>query len=878
MPENKTVIGILAHVDAGKTTLSESILYETDVISKIGRVDRGDTYLDTDEIERKRGITIYSKNARIPLKNRELILIDTPGHVDFSTEMERTLSVLDAAVLIVSAPSGIQPHTKTLWKLLKTYRIPTFVFVNKMDMEGCDKAEILGKLKKLSVSMTDFSDYDESFYENVATGSEALTEKFLSGEEISDDDISEEIKQRNIFPVFFGSALKETGIHEFIDGLNRFLPGTKYDSEGEFAGRVYKITRSKDGKRLTFIKIIKGTLKIKSYLENEKINDLRLYSGEKFEYVKEASAGDICAVAGLNETYNGQIFGRVSSTPVPVLTPALSYALFYPADIDKNTMFEHIKEIEEEDPSLSVEYREQTGEIFVSLMGEIQTEVLTNIIYDRFGIKVSFTDGKIVYRETVDSSIVGIGHFEPLRHYAEAHIRIEPLETGSGTEYATNLSEDLLDKNWQRLILTHLAERDHKGVLLGCPVTDVKFTLVAGKAHEKHTEGGDFRQATYRAVRQGLATLKESGHIRILEPFYDFTLEVPENFVGRAMTDISGMNGTCTIAENNYEEGLTILTGRAPVSTMKGYVKEVNAYTKGIGKLSLAVSGYGLCHNEEEVIAASNYDCEADIKNPCGSVFCSHGAGVIIPWYEVPMYKHVDSETGCSTTDADDDSAAKEANRIRMEREASKEERFISVSEVDAIINRSSHLNENGKKAVPGGFSKAWAERRREEQPAKTAPKEVVYKGTKHKDKFILVDAYNVIHAWEETRKMAETSIDAASGILNDYLCNYSAIVGIPIIAVYDAYKVKGHSTEIRKYNNITVVYTKEAQTADSYIERTAHEKASKFDITVVTSDGLEQIIVAGAGCNIISSREFESLYRRTTSEFNESHGVITQK
>lgn len=875
--DKKTVIGILAHVDAGKTTLSESLLFETKVIRKAGRVDNKDTFLDTDEVERQRGITIYSKNARIPLENRELIMIDTPGHVDFGAEMERSLSVLDSAILVVSATAGIQSHTKTLWRLLKAYNIPTFIFVNKMDMEGADEKKIFDELKKLSVNVISFTRYDDSFYENVATCSEKLTEKFLSGEEINDGEISEEIRNRNIYPVFFGSALKLTGVKEFVEGLDRFLPDVSFDRTGEFSGKVYKINRSRDGKRLTFIKVTGGSLKVKSFLGEEKINDLRLYSGEKYENAGEVFAGDICAVSGLMNTYNGQTFGKEAKGPSKVIVPALNYALKYPEDVDKNKMFGYMKELEDEDPTLSVEYRSETGEIFVSLMGEVQTEVLINTLQERYNVKASFTDGKICYRETVDDTAVGIGHFEPLRHYAEAQIKIEPGEPGSGIEYETDLSEDLLDKNWQRLILTHLMEKVHKGVVLGCPVTDVKFTLVAGRAHEKHTEGGDFRQATYRAVRQGLAMLKESGHVRILEPFYSFTLEIPKEYVGRAMTDITGMCGTCDIAENDFDEGLTILTGKAPVSTMKGYMREVTAYTKGMGKLSLVSDGYGPCHNEEEVVAASDYNFESDIRNSCDSVFCSHGAGVVIPWYEVPLWKHVEySENGTKLV-SDNNDYALEANRIRQERENSGQKDFISVTEVDSILRKSTHANENEKKAAAAGLSKAWAERRREQNTVKKEPKEVVYKGTPQKDKFILVDAYNVIHAWDKLEGLLNISTDAAAGALNDILCNYSAIKDIPIIAVYDAYRVAGHSTEIKKYNNITVVYTKEAQTADQYIERTAHEKASKFDITVVTSDGIEQVIVAGAGCNIISSRQFEEDVEKTTREFNGNFGVISQ-
>lgn len=877
---NKCCICLAAHVDAGKTTLSERLLYETGVIKTVGRVDSKNTYFDNDSVERERGITIYSKNARIPLKNNELVLIDTPGHIDFSAETERCFSVLDAAVLLVNASAGIQPHTKTLWSLLKYYRVPTYIFVNKIDMPDTFRESVFSLIKsKFSPNAVDFTDEGEGdFYEEVATCGEGLLNEFLENDEISTASIKKAIKRRELFPVFFGSALKNTGISDFIEGLDKYMIENDYESRknDEFSGRVYKISRDNAGKRLTFLKVDSGILRVKDMLGEEKINELRIYSGEKYESVKEAMPGDICAAVGIEASQNGTVYGKGEKTAAPVLAPALSYAVHFPSDVDRNKMLSILKEIEEEDPSLNVEYREDTKEIFVSLMGDVRCEVLKRTLSDRYNIKVEFGDGRICYKETIDATALGVGHFEPLRHYAEAQILLEPLERGSGTEFEADVSEDLLDRNWQRLVLTHMAEREHRGVLLGTPITDIKMTLVAGRAHIKHTEGGDFRQATYRAIRQGLMKLATTGNVRILEPFYDYTLEVPTAMVGRAMTDISAMSGTAEIAETNLEDGVSVVVGRAPVSTMKGYMKEVISYTKGTGKLVLNLAGYDICHNEEEVLQASTYNPDADLRNPSSSVFCSHGAGTVVNWDEVDSMKHVEysPETGASLIIGDDYS--KEANRLRMERERNASERdFISVEEVDNILKSSTHANENGRKSAYKGVSVAMRERN-SGGGNKTEPKEVVYKGTVHKEKYMLVDGYNVIHAWKELDSLAASSLDGAVSKMNEILSNYQAIKGIRLIVVYDAYKVVGHHTEEKPFDNMTVVFTKEAQTADQYIERYAHENAKKFDITVVTSDGLEQVIVTGEGCNLISSREFEEEVRTASKEFNEKHGVTT--
>lgn len=873
--------GILAHVDAGKTTLSESLLLETGVIKSAGRVDLKNAFLDNDNVERERGITIYSKNARIPLGDKEIILIDTPGHTDFSAEMERALSVLDMAVLLISGPSGIESHTKTLWSLLKAYKIPTAIFVNKMDMEGANKLAVIKELTiKFSTNCIEFSpSWDEAFFENVASTDENLLNSFLENNSITNEEISDSFFERKLFPVFFGSALKQQGISEFLDSLNKLISSRNCNSsdesminEASFSGVVYKVSRDLTGKRLTFIKSTGGTLKVKELINEEKINELRIYSGEKFQTVQEINKGDVFCIPGLQNTYVGQTFGNMSKTVSPYLSPALSYAIKYPNDVDKVQVLRILKELEEEDPSLNINYNEDTKEIFVSLMGDIQTEVLKRTIFDKYNINVNFTEGKVIYKETINSSSVGVGHFEPLRHYAEVHIKMEPLERGQGLMFDTDVSEDFLDKNWQRLILTHLKEREHRGVLTGAPVTDIKFTLVAGKAHIKHTEGGDFRQATYRAIRQGLMKLLMNNECHLLEPYYDYTLKLPETYVGRAMTDINAMPGTCNIAENDYENHIVILTGRAPVSSINGYVRDVAAYSKGLGELTFSISGYDLCHNEEEVLSNNHYDPDKDVKNPSSSVFCSHGAGTVIPWYEVDDYKHIeyDGLSFSSSMDKESYSANAAANRARKEYDSTSA--FISTEEIDSILKQTSHANENGRKGSYKGISNAV--RLRNRLSSKPTNEEPVYKGTKLKEKYLLIDGYNVIHAWDELNLLASSSLDAATGKLNDILCNYQAMTEVNLIVVYDAYKVPGHKTEENAYHNITVVYTKESQTADQYIERYANQNASKYDITVVTSDGLEQIIIRGEGCHLMSSREFEIHVNSITQDFNKKYGV----
>lgn len=883
----KLTVGIVAHVDSGKTTLSEALLYETGAITSLGRVDTKNAYLDTNPDERSRGITIYSKNARIKLEeaDAELVLIDTPGHVDFGTEMERALSVLDMAILIISASSGVQAHTRTLWSLLNAYRIPTYIFVNKMDMPDTDPENILQDIRsKLQCNAVDFSEEGSAdFYEECATASEDMLNEFLENDELSTQSIVKAIYERKLFPVCFGSALKLDGIKPFIKTLSKYLISSRIEITNavsdDFSGIVYKISRDVKGQRLTFMKILSGKLQVKSYLGDEKINEIRLYSGEKYESVKEAVAGEICAVISPNNTKTGDIIGKASREIIkPHIVPALSYAVKFPSDVDRNAVLKNLMELSEEDPSLGVTYSEETKEILIYLMGDVQAEILKNTIRDRFDLTVDFADGRVLYKETVDDSFEGVGHFEPLRHYAEAHILISPNERGTGMSFSADISEDLLDRNWQRLIYTHMIEKEHRGVLLGAPITDVHLELVSGKAHLKHTEGGDFRQATYRAIRQGLMELRARGHCHLLEPYYEYTLEVPEEYVGRAMTDITGMMGTSNIAETDIDNHTVILTGKAPVSTMNGYTKDVAAYTKGLGRLYLALAGYEACHNEEEVLAGSYYDPEADMRNPVASVFCSHGAGTVIPWDEVPQHMHIEYGNGGEKSHSESMEEAEAMNRQRRRMDTrSVLDMSLSVSEIDSILKSAGYANEKGRQSSYKGVSAQMRQRRREttaSDASSAAARAAGYKGAKIKDKYILIDGYNVIHAWPELSQYLSVSVDSAAEKLNDIMCNYRAIRGIPIMVVYDAYKVKGRHTEERAYQNITVVYTGEALTADRYIERYAHENSSKYDITVVTSDGMEQIIVSGAGANITSAREFHEEVDMTISEFRLNHGV----
>ncbi|MCI5711948.1 MAG: TetM/TetW/TetO/TetS family tetracycline resistance ribosomal protection protein [Lachnospiraceae bacterium] len=831
---------MLAHVDSGKTTLSENILYTTGSIRKLGRVDSKDTFLDHYALERARGITIFSKQAMFSLGNTEITLLDTPGHVDFSAEMERTLLVLDYAFLVISGADGVQGHTKTLWNLLQKYQIPVFIFVNKMDQPGADKAALLKELRDtFGDGCVDFSEEAaEDFEENIAVCDERVLEKFLETGEVTKDSIQELIQQRKLFPCYFGSALKSVGITEFLRGVETYTKAPLYGTK--FGARVFKITRDEKGNRLTFLKITGGRLKVKEIPEGltEKVNQIRLYSGEKYETVPEVEAGMICAVTGPEETVSGMGLGSEKDNHLPYLQPVLTYQMILPEDMSAQEMLPKLRMLEEEEPELSVVWNEKLKEILVKVMGEVQIEILKSLILERFGVAVTFGTGSIVYRETIANTVEGVGHFEPLRHYAEVHLLLEPLETGSGLVYETDCSEDVLAKNWQRLILTHLQEKEHIGVLSGSAITDMKITLIAGRAHLKHTEGGDFREATYRALRQGLMQAESV----LLEPYYEFQLEVPEEFLGRAMTDIDRRFGKAEIPETR--EGIACLKGMAPVICMQDYAKEVAAYTKGFGKLFCTVKGYYPCHNAEEVLEQISYDPRADLENTPDSVFCAHGSGFVVPWSEVFTYMHVESPLSKKKNEPDD-------GKMQEKASFSPEEEWLDPEEIDAILAKTYHANKKDD-----GSTKKWSKPKKKE----VYQSSVVYreKSAVSKEEYLLVDGYNIIFAWKELSELARENLDAARGRLLDILCNYQGIRKCNLIAVFDAYRIEGHKTETLDYHNIHVVFTKEAETADQYIEKFAYKNAKEKRITVATSDGLEQIIITGAGCNLLSAGEFE--------------------
>ena len=849
-------LGILAHVDAGKTTLSEAMLYLSGAIRKAGRVDNRDAFLDTYELERERGITIFSKQAVFAYDDLKITLLDTPGHVDFSAEMERTLQVLDAAVLVIGASDGVQGYTVTLWKLLKRYQVPVFLFVNKMDQQGTDQDVLMRELcDRLGGGLTNFSEENKNtLLEELAMCDEELLNCFLEKGDISEELIRKAIAQRKVFPCFFGSALKLFGVRELMEGIVRYMPISGYPKE--FGARVFKITRDNQGNRLTHMKITGGFLKARDVLKTEKVNQIRIYSGEKFDAVNEACAGQVCAVTGLLHTFPGQGFGLEKTVDRHMLEPVLSYCIYLPEGCDPAAFLPKLMQLQEEDPTLQVVWDEELKEIHAKVMGEVQIEILKHMIRERFGIEVSFGTGRIVYKETIADRVEGVGHFEPLRHYAEVHLLLEPAEPGSGLLFAADCSEDILARNWQRLILTHLEEKEHRGVLTGSPITDMKITLVSGRAHLKHTEGGDFRQATYRAVRQGL--MEASGVL--LEPVYEFRLEIPEEMIGRAMTDMEKLHGSFTLKER--VGGVAVLTGTAPVVTIQDYQKEVTAYTRGHGRLSLSLKGYVPCHNAEEVIAKRHYDPESDLKNPTGSVFCAHGAGFVVPWNQVKDYMHLEScfagdrECVMQTAFEEELERRKQAAVKRQENTGERGEMFIGTDEIDAIIGRTARSNSRSEFS---GKREGWQREKKAGGNTAKASETRIYKGQPKKEKYLLVDGYNVIFAWEDLKELAGVNLDGARGKLLDILCNYQAIKGYHLMAVFDAYKLKGHGEEIMDYHNIQVVYTKEAETADRFIEKFAHENAGKYDVTVVTSDGLEQIIIVGAGCQLVSSREFRT-------------------
>ena len=879
----KLVVGILAHVDSGKTTLSEAMLYTAGKIRKLGRVDHKDAYLDTDAQERERGITIFSKQAVFTYDGMEITLLDTPGHVDFSAEMERTLQVLDYAILVINGMDGVQSHTDTLWKLLKRYEIPTFIFVNKMDMEGADKDAVFQNIrKKLDGDCVDFSSGDRD--EQIAMADERLLDTYLDSGTVETEDIIEAILDRKIFPCFWGSALKLSGVQELLDAMNTYMVMPAYNAE--FGGRIFKISRDAKGERLTYMKVTGGSLKCREQIEGTegKVNQIRIYSGARYETVEEAPAGMVCAVTGLGETSAGQGVGCEQGNMFAGLEPVLSYKVSYPEDKDAVVVLRDIRQLEEEEPELHVEFAQETREIFVKVMGQVQFQVLTQIVKDRFGYLISFGMGRIIYKETLAEPVMGVGHFEPLRHYAEVHLLMEPLEPGSGMQFDTICSEDVLDKNWQRLVLTHLEEKEYRGVLTGAPITDMKITVTAGRAHQKHTEGGDFRQATYRAVRQGLMM----GECRLLEPVYAFRLEIPTEMTGRAMNDITRMHGR--FAQPEIEGEMSILTGTAPVATMQEYQQDVTAYTRGQGKLSCTLQGYEPCHNEDEVLAASTYDPELDMANPASSVFCAHGAGYIVDWYDVYDMMHVKEDPGFALAGMEDvlrniasePTEADEDNRKRMARERQGtgapvydekelEDIFVrtygSNSRENAAYNKAGFNRYNKsvseadwyvKKAAGHGKSKT-AGAQTPAVGSKTADTGIARPGAYRKQKgekeYLLVDGYNVIFAWDDLKALAAVNIDSARDKLIDIMSNYQGYVGCELILVFDAYKVKQNPGSITKHGNIHVVYTKEAETADMYIEKTTHELGRKYKVTVASSDGLEQLIIMGQGALRMSSR-----------------------
>lgn len=858
-PDRYINIGIVAHVDAGKTTLSESMLYHAGAIRKLGRVDHKDAFLDTDQMERERGITIFSKQAVFRWKDRTITLLDTPGHVDFSAEMERVLQVLDCAVLVVSGADGVQGHTQTLWKLLKRYHIPTFLFVNKMDQEGTDGEKLLKELRKrFGENVVPFVDIMtesdcpggkvylhtkegavEEVLEELAVCEDDMMEEYLEDGRISLDKVQKAVADRQMFPCYFGSALHSQGVEELLDGLDLYIKDKTYPAE--FGAKVYKIARDNQGNRLTYLKVTGGRLKVKDVVEglNEKINQIRIYSGEKFEAVQKVEAGRVCAVTGLENTRPGQGIGAEEESDLPVLEPVLTYQILLPDDCDVHKMLLNLKILEEEEPELHIVWEEQTSEIHVQLMGDVQIEILQRMIKERFGVLVEFGEGSIVYKETITAPVEGVGHFEPLRHYAEVHLRLEPGERGSGMQFAAECSEDILDRNWQRLVLTHLEEKEHKGVLTGSPITDMKITLTSGRAHQKHTEGGDFRQATYRAVRQGL---KKADSI-LLEPYYEFRMELPSENVGRAMTDIQNMSGK--FGTPMIEEETTVLKGSAPVSLMRGYQKEFTAYTGGRGRMAVSLKGYDICHNQEEVLAASTYDSEADLANPTGSVFCAHGAGFVVDWDEVEEYMHMEHTLESGNDDEMDVMEVTLPKRRHSSIELTREE-------LDAIYVRTPDPKKNRS---TGPVTVRVKEKTREPGSAYQDPKwEARRRAKAGTEEYLLVDGYNIIFSWEELKELSERDIGAARGKLADILSNYQGFRKCTLILVYDAYKVEGNPGEVMKYHNIYIVYTKEAETADQYIEKTVRRIAKNADVTVATSDGLEQVIIMGQGAHRMSA------------------------
>lgn len=847
----RLTIGILAHVDAGKTTLSEMLLYKTGEIRRLGRVDHGDTFLDNNSLERSRGITIFSKQAVLKRNDCIISLLDTPGHIDFSVEAERVLQVLDYAVLVISGTDGVQSHTETLWRLLSRYNIPTFLFINKMDIAENRNSDLIGELtKRFGAGFVDFSAdrSSEAFYEAVSMCDNILMEQFLENGSVNDGDIVSAIAGRRIFPCCFGSALKDIGVDEFIEVLCGYTAQPVFGNE--FGAKVFKIADDGQGNRLSYMKITGGSLKVRTAVSDfgkkwtEKVNQIRIYSGAKFQAVDEAVAGTVCAVTGLTKTVTGQGIGAERDSFSPVIEPVLSYRIDLPPDVDAHTALSKLRILEEEDPQLHIVWNEQLQEIHIALMGKIQLEILKSIIAERFGMNVDFSNGGITYKETIENKVEGVGHYEPLRHYAEVHLILEPAERGSGVRFCSSCREDDLDKNWQRLILSNLQEKTHLGVLTGSPLTDVKITLASGRAHLKHTEGGDFRQASWRAVRNGLMKAKSV----LLEPRYDFRLEIPNENVGRALTDIQQMCGEFEPPVSNGET--TVIIGNAPVSEMQDYHSDVIGYTHGRGRLICTVKGYFPCHNQDEIIAAAGYDPESDLDNSADSVFCAHGAGFNVKWNEVGSYMHLES-------------ALKERNDdffepITRQQVSSYRDRLVEDKELMEIFERTYGPIKRDKRTAMYTEKEPASSKKFKASPIPKGPE------------YLLVDGYNIIFAWDELKKAAEENLDLARNMLINTLCNYQGFRQCSLILVFDAYKVKGSVGEVEKVNNITVVYTKEAETADTYIEKATHDLSKEHRVRVATSDNLEQTIILGNGAYRISASEFYDEIKRTEKAIRE--------
>ena len=864
-PSDHICIGLLAHVDAGKTTLSESMLYLSGRIRQQGRVDHGNAYLDTYELERERGITIFSKQAELVSGELQITLLDTPGHVDFSAEMERTLRVLDYAILVINGADGVQGHTETLWKLLKQYRIPVFLFVNKMDQNGTDAKKLLKELRaKLSGSCIRFGEAEDSeeFLENVAMAEEQVLETYLEHGTIERGEISRLIWERKVFPCYFGSALKNIGVKEFLAGLECYAKERSYPEE--FGAKVYKIARDPQGNRLTYLKVTGGVLKVRDLIRyqdvEEKVSQIRIYSGEKYDAVQEVRAGRVCAVTGLTKTYPGEGLGAEPPSEGPVLTPVLNYQLILPEGCDTHGMLLKLRQLEEEDPELHIVWNEELGEIHAQLMGEVQTEILQSMIRERFQTEVTFGQGNIVYKETIKRPAEGVGHFEPLRHYAEVHLLLEPGESGSGLVFAADCSEDVLDRNWQRLILTHLAEKEHRGVLTGSSITDMKITLVAGRAHLKHTEGGDFRQATYRAVRQGLKSTESV----LLEPYYEFRMEIPAEFVGRALTDIQRMAGEFQTPDT--EGDFAVITGSAPVSEMRDYQLEVTSYTKGRGRLFCTLKGYAPCHNAEEVIEQIGYDSEGDLDNPTGSVFCAHGAGFHVSWDQVPDHMHLEYVW------------TPEAEKEKSAIEAKKGQGSVQSGRVSSSFSRSVEEDKELEEIFLRTYGKIERKRPIAERRVESPEERQKRIRKDQMEEYLLVDGYNVIFAWEDLKELAKVNIEGARNKLMDVLCNYQGFKKCNLILVFDAYKVQGQELGVQKYHNIYVVYTKEAETADQYIEKVVHEIGRKYHVTVATSDNVEQVVTLGQGGKLLSARELRTEVEEVQRQIREEYLNRPQK